>query len=118
MADILIVDDEDEIRATLELALVEAGHVVRQAADGGAALRMYQERRPDLIIMDLVMPGKEGLEAIIEIRGQDSPVKIIAISGATYNLKVAKLLGADHILEKPFRHEAIVELVETALNPE
>ena len=115
MADILVVDDDKEIRATLGIALANAGHVVREAGDGVSALRIYNERQPDLVIMDLIMPGKEGIESIIEMRGQNSPVKIIAISGATYNLKVAKMLGADHTLEKPFDQETILNLVDLAL---
>jgi DNA-binding response OmpR family regulator len=118
MADILIVDDDEEILLTLEIALQQAGHVVRTASEGGTALRLYNEGQPDLVIMDLVMPGKEGIESIIEMRGQNSPVKIIAISGAAYNLKVAKMLGADYTLEKPFLHETILSLVDTALGDE
>lgn len=115
MAEILIVDDEDEIRSLLRMALEEEGYVVREAADGNAALRAYNERRPDLIITDLVMPDKEGIETIVEVRRQNTRVKIIAISGVSYNLKVAKLLGADHTLNKPFSLDEMLRLVKTSL---
>jgi DNA-binding response OmpR family regulator len=116
MGDILIVEDEAEIRSLLVSLLADDGHVVREAADGVAALRMHDERPADLIIMDLVMPNKEGTETIWEIRGTRSPVKIIAISGATHNLKVAKLMGADYTLHKPFALDALLDLVKAALN--
>ena len=118
MADILIVDDDEETRVTLGIALRGRGHIVREAADGIAALQMYDERPTELVIMDLIMPGKEGIECIIEIRRRNRPVKIIAISGAAYNLNVAKKLGAGYTLEKPFTHETIMALLGVALDSE
>ena len=115
MADVLIVDDDEQIRYLLGSILTEEGHVVREAAEGNAALRIYEEQTPDLIIIDLVMPEKEGIETIIEIRRRNTTVKIIAMSGLPYNLKVAKIIGADHTLEKPFSEESVAALVKTAL---
>lgn len=117
MASILIVDDDDHIRSMLGELLTEAGHVVRQVADGNAALRSCEAELPDLIITDLVMPDREGIETIIEIRRRNTSVKIIAMSGEANNLKVAKMMGADHTLEKPFLIDSFTNLVNTALGP-
>jgi len=115
MADILIIDDEDEIRAWLRVTLEEAGYVVRDAADGNAALRMYDERAADLLILDLVMPNKDGIETANEIRRRNINAKIIAMSGSEYNLKVARKLGANDIISKPFSEQALLNLVKATL---
>lgn len=115
MADILIIDDEEEIRAWLRVTLEEAGYVVREAADGNAALRMYDERAADLLILDLVMPNKDGIETAIEIRRRNLNAKIIAMSGSVYNLKVARMLGANDIISKPFSEQALLTLVKATL---
>ena len=115
MADVLIVDDDEQLRLLLRSMMTEEGHVVREAADGNAALKLCEERTPDLIILDLIMPEKEGIETIIEIRRRNTTVKIIAISAAPYDLKVASMLGADYILEKPFSQASIATLVKTSL---
>src|SRR6266480_6327295 len=108
MADILIVDDEEEIRAWLRVTLEEAGYVVREATDGNAALRMYDERAADLLILNLVMPNKDGIDTAIEIRRRNLNAKIIAMSGSAYNLKVARMLGANDIISKPFSEKALL----------
>jgi len=116
MADILVVDDEQSVRTFLKTVLSDAGHIVREAGDAAEILRMYDERRADLIIVDLLIPGKGGLEIIIEIRSRRIPVKIIAISGASENvLKTAQRIGADHILRKPFTEEALLTVINSAL---
>lgn len=115
MANVLIVDDDEHLRSMLGELLTEEGHVVRQVADGNAALRSYEEGLPDLIITDLEMPDKEGIETIIEIRRRSNSVKIIAMSGEANNLKVAGMLGADYLLEKPFLIDSFTTLVKTAL---
>jgi DNA-binding response OmpR family regulator len=115
MTDILVVEDEDAIRLWIRTTLEEAGYLVREAPDGESALRVYDERPADLVIMDLVLPNKGGIETSNEIRRRNSQAKIIAVSGSPYNLKVAKLLGADAILIKPFSEQALLELIETIL---
>jgi len=115
MADVLVADDEEGFRSLLRSILTEEGHVVREAEDGNSLLALYNERNPDLIILDLIMPEKEGIETIIQIRRHNNSVKIIAMSAAPYNLKVAKMMGADYILEKPFAQESITNLVKAAL---
>lgn len=120
MPTILLVDDDDLLRDALHQTLVRAGYDVEDASDGAAALRAYRKRPRDVVITDIVMPGKEGLETIRALRAQDLDVKIIAISGggvgrADDYLNVAQKLGATRILAKPFSGAEIVALVAAVL---
>jgi CheY-like chemotaxis protein len=120
MASILLVDDDDEFLAMLSGALMRAGHRVTVAFDGKQALKLYTKRPTDLVITDLVMPGKEGIELIGELKGLYPEVKIIAVSGAGINalgeyLDMAKMLGAQRVLSKPFSEEEILEAVREVL---
>ncbi|MGH7264953.1 MAG: response regulator [Candidatus Rokuibacteriota bacterium] len=117
MARILVIDDDIEIRRILEEALVAAGHEVVLAGDGAAGLRAYTDARPHVVIVDLVMPQKSGLELVVELRRADPRVKIIAISGSA-NLEFlagGRDVGVERTLEKPFRLEAVIEAVADAL---
>lgn len=78
---ILIIDDDDQIREMLRQMLERAGYEVTDAPNGKVAMKLYREQPADLIITDLIMPGKEGIETIIELRRDFPEVKIIAISG-------------------------------------
>ncbi|MCW5729460.1 MAG: response regulator [Alphaproteobacteria bacterium] len=116
---ILVVDDDDLVRMTMEAALAQAGHEVTPASDGNDALRLFQAGRYDLVITDIIMPGREGIETILELRRLSASVPIIAISGGgrTHNLdflSAAKALGANHALAKPFTPDALLAMVATA----
>ena len=106
MARILVVDDDKRIRSMLEMMLVRAGHQVDTASDGQQALEHLAGTPVDLIILDIVMPEKDGLETIMEIRKKAPEMKVIAISGGgviepnTY-LEVAAGLGAQQVFTKP-----------------
>jgi CheY-like chemotaxis protein len=120
MANILLVDDEEQLRSVLTIVLESEGHVVREAQDGDEALESYSRQPADLVITDLLMPGKEGIETIMELRQSYPEVKIIAMSGRINsgresNLEAAKLLGADYILAKPFSNRDIVNAVDKIL---
>ena len=120
MASILLVDDDDEFLAMLSGALTGAGHRVTVAFDGQQAVNLYKKRPTDLVITDLVMPGKEGIELIRELKRFDPEAKIIAVSGAGINalgeyLAMAKLLGAQRVLSKPFSETEILEAVTKLL---
>ena len=120
MATILLVDDDDEFLAILSAVLTRAGYQVVVAFDGQRAMKLYRSRPTDLVITDLVMPEKEGLELIGELKQLNSKVKIIAMSGAGRNalpdyLKMAKALGAQRVLAKPFSQREILEAVSEAL---
>ena len=92
MAKILLVDDEEDIRATFRNFLTDAGHEVVEASDGLEGLNLYHALAPDLVITDIVMPGKEGWTLIREIRNAHPQAKIVAISGQV-NLGKAPKLG-------------------------
>lgn len=110
---ILVVDDEDDVRELLADILSEAGHRVRQAEDGKAAMLRLAELSVDLLITDLIMPEREGLETISRIRTERPEMKIIAMSGSfepSY-LRAARLLGADRTLQKPFSFDDVLSTV-------
>jgi CheY-like chemotaxis protein len=108
VARILIIDDEEDVRLILREALEYAGYEVVEAGDGQEGLLHYHAMAPDLIITDLRMPGKGGLETIRELRRKAPEVKIIAISGGDFTggvdgLDQAKRLGAQRVFPKPLR---------------
>jgi DNA-binding NtrC family response regulator len=120
MARILVVDDDEQIRIMLEIALSRDSHEVVTAENGAVASMRQSERPADVVIMDIIMPEKEGFETIIEFRREYPETKIIAISGGgrlgpDHYLKLAKTMGADFIFEKPLQilqlREAIHSLV-------
>jgi DNA-binding response OmpR family regulator len=113
---ILIVDDEEMIRISLSLLLTAKGYTVVTAPDTTTALDMFQTSRPDVVILDMIMPGGHGLDAIQAIRGMNPDVKIIAMSGGgrlgnRNILSVASEIGADACLEKPFEAEELLQLL-------
>lgn len=122
MARILIVDDEDLVRLTLRQFLERAGHEVFEAGDGNEGLRQIEVCRPELVISDIIMPDREGIETIHKIRQDYPAVKIIAISGggrigATDFLEIAARVGADRTLAKPFTRDILIDAVNQCLRP-
>jgi CheY-like chemotaxis protein len=113
---ILIVDDEDQMRALLRLMLEPAGHEVLDAANGKVALHLQKTMPADLVITDIIMPEMEGIELIRNIRKVTPHVKIIAISGggkidADLCLEIADKLGADRTLLKPFSKSDLLSVI-------
>jgi CheY-like chemotaxis protein len=120
MARIIIIDDEDELRSMLRQMLEQAGHEVTEAVNGAEGIQSYERDRHDLIITDIIMPEKEGVETIIALRRADPDLPIIAISGggrleATDFLTMTKKLGARRTLSKPFRRDQLLEAVDECL---
>ena len=120
MALILIIDDDDLFRAMLRQMLETEGYEVVDAPDGKEGTRLYRAKPTDLIITDIVMPDKEGIEIIRELRGDFSEVKVIGISGKgcvgpDNSLKIAKRLGAQFTFEKPFQRKELLEAVRESL---
>lgn len=116
MARILVVDDEDLVRTTLRQMLEKDGHEVLEAVNGNEALEVFGKQKADLVITDIVMPEKEGIETIVELRKLEPDLKIVAISGGgrTENfdfLDLAKKFGADNVLAKPFKMDEIRNVV-------
>jgi len=120
MAKILIIDDDEQMRAMLQQMLSRFGHEVTQAANGTEGLERFRADPADLVITDLIMPDKEGIETIVELRRDFPHVKIIAISGGARCgtldfLPLAKRLGASSTLAKPFEREQLLETVHHVL---
>jgi CheY-like chemotaxis protein len=112
----LVIDDDDLVRGTIAAMLEAAGYVVVQAEDGQQGVQLFQHHPIDLVVTDILMPSKEGIETIVEIRQQNREVRIIAVSGggaigATPVLDAARQLGADDVLSKPFsKAELLVKI--------
>lgn len=120
MARILIADDEESFSLLLQRALVAAGHESRLAKDGNEALTALKAAPVDLAIVDIFMPGKDGIETIQEFRRLSPSVKIIAITGSVSKtssslLVMAQKLGAHQALSKPFSVEQILAAVDGLL---
>ncbi|MDP1579238.1 MAG: response regulator [Candidatus Didemnitutus sp.] len=120
MADILLIDDDDLFRDVLANALERQGHHVRQAENGDAGLKMFRAQPADLVITDIVMPEKEGLDMIRDLRRDYPTARIIAMSGglaqdAKLYLHMAGKFGALAVLAKPFPLTELREVVDRAL---
>ena len=120
MAKILVVDDEPSIRLLLRRTLERGGYEVAEAEDGELAVRSQRANPADLVIVDIYMPEKEGLETILELRADARDLKIIAISGGgragnLSPLQVAETFGASRTLIKPIEPEALLESVSAVL---
>ena len=107
MTSILVVDDDFQMREMLGVILERKGYDVKTASDGKVALQMQSKKPFDVVITDIIMPGKEGLETISDLRRDYPWTKIIAISGGGgYKpegyLELARQRGADRVLAKPF----------------
>ncbi len=120
MARILIIDDEAMIRNLLVQILEREGYETVTASGGKDGIKIYRENPADLIITDLLMPEKDGIETIMELRRDFQDVKIIAMSGGgkidpeTY-LEIAKTMGAIEIITKPFGLRELLEKVQELL---
>lgn len=117
---VLVIDDEEIIRNLLRDILEHEGYRVSEAVDGDKGIRQYQENPTDLVITDLIMPGKEGIETIRELRSLFPDVKIVAVSGGgrigpDCYLKMAKGFGALRTLNKPIRREILLKTVQEVL---
>ena len=116
MPHILIIDDEPKVRLMLRKLFESQGYTVTEAADGNEGIKQYRADPADLIITDLIMPDKEGMETIVELKKDFPDIKIIAMSGGgkfrhTGYLDVAKRLGALQTFEKPIRRKELLDAV-------
>ncbi len=113
---ILIVDDDASFRESVRSNLEEAGYEVVEAADGEKALNELAANPMDLIVLDIVMPEKDGFEILPELRRTYPHVKIIAISTGGAGqfmgyLKMAEDMGVDRVLPKPFKFDALLGVI-------
>ena len=121
MARILVIDDEELARFTVRKYLESAGYSVIEARDGDEGLALHDEDPCALVITDIIMPEKEGLETILALRRSDPDLPIIAISGGGREgypgyLEAAQPFGANHTLAKPFSQDDLLGVVESCLS--
>lgn len=121
MARILVVDDSPTIRETLDRILKGSGHTVLLTASAKELEKLVAAHRPDLIILDVVMPDRDGLEALMCLRREtpDLPVIVISGGGRQFNLNylsMVKGLGATETLAKPFDPEILLVIVDQLLS--
>lgn len=117
MARILIIDDDVQILDMLRQTLEHEGYEVMEAPNGKEGVRLYREDQADLIITDIIMPEKEGIETIMEIKRDFPDVKIIAISGGgrvdpEEYLHMAEKLGAKRTFAKPVEREDLLKAIQ------
>jgi CheY-like chemotaxis protein len=122
MAKVLVIDDDAGLRAVVCRGLRHVGHEVIDAVDGDAGLEAARRHHPRLVITDIVMPGRDGIETIVALAALDPRPVIIAVSGMTgadgfTPLDDARLLGADAVLRKPFVLAELLETAERLLRP-
>lgn len=128
MAKILVADDHDDARGVFASVLRDAGHEVVEAADGVQALSVFEQDHPDVALIDIFMPGRDGIDVIRAIRAGDERIRILAVS-AGWHLKLqvvtggssqdvlqdAWAAGADGTLSKPVDHRFLVAEVDRLL---
>ena len=122
MANILLVDDDAPLVKVQSELLRRAGHTVSVAGNGKEAMDLVADNDFDLVITDLIMPEKEGIETILELRRKAPKIKIVAMSGGGAwadtrdSLAMARQLGASLTLAKPFSGEELIAAVAQALS--
>lgn len=120
MARILIIDDEPAVRAVMRAMLESARHHILEAANGMAALAALAAAPIDVVVTDILMPDRDGIETILDIRKQFPAVKILAMSGGGLCgkhdlLEAAQKLGAHDTMSKPFRKSEILAKIDRLL---
>ncbi len=121
MPSVLVVDDQDQVRQLIRETLEQAGYEVEEARDGKEGVERYRAKSPDLVIMDLLMPDQDGLEAIMTLRREFPQTRVIAMTGASDTigvlnlLDVAKMFGARRTLQKPFELNVLLDAVAAEL---
>lgn len=121
MAKILIIDDDNQFRKMLSQTLVKAGYTVTEASNGDEGINSFRNEPTDLVITDIVMPDKEGIETIMEIRQLSPDIKIIAVSGggrigSDSYLDLARKLGASKTFSKPVDRKEVLATIQEVLS--
>ncbi len=120
MQRILVIDDDAQIRELLRRILVSEGFAVAEASNGHEALEIQNRDPADLIITDIIMPEKGGIETIRELRAQNPDIKIIAMSGGGLigpeeHLTLPKRMGVSHTFTKPVEKATLINAVKELL---
>lgn len=122
MKKILVIDDDDLFGSMMKRMLEQAGFDVELAVDGRQGVRMFRQTAPDLVITDIIMPEKEGIQVIMELKEISPDVKIIAVSGGgrriegSMILPMAKQLGAGYIFDKPVDRSKLLAAINEMLS--
>lgn len=125
MARLLVIEDDEPLLTTINHVLTSAGHIVSTASDGVNASKLFRSESFDVVLTDIVMPNRDGLETVITLRRDFPKMAIIAMSGGaalssfitrskTY-LDMAGQLGAHRTLAKPFSPQQLMQAVDEAL---
>lgn len=114
---VLLVDDNEDIRRLVALLLRDAGYAVECAEDGAEALARIQQGSPDLVVLDLMMPGMPGWDLLALLRGTVQPPPVVVLS-ALGECRRAAQAGAAGCLAKPFRIQDLLHACEAALGVE
>ena len=118
---VLVVDDDERVRSLLRLALARSGLVVLEAPDGAAALDLVRRARPDLVLLDMMMPGLGGLEVCRRLRADPAtrtlPVLMLSAAASEEDRRAGLESGADAYLTKPFSPRALLAAVAAYLGP-
>ena len=116
MAKILVVDDEDTMRMLITETLALENYEVSEATNGKSALELIKKDKPDIILLDLMMPEMDGYQVISKLKGQgivdDFKIVMLTAKGQQEDKKSALEQGADHFLSKPFSPMQLLDLVE------
>ncbi len=117
---VLVCDDEEVLRVLMRAALDPPGHEIVEARDGDESLELARTVRPDLIVLDMMMPGRTGLEVLGELRRDaefvDTPVIVLTARAQASDREAATRVGASRFITKPFSPRDLCEAVEQLLN--
>lgn len=120
MKSILLADDDINVRKAFRDILEREGYKVIEASDGNEAIRRFDDHQPDLVVSDLLMPEKDGIETLFELKQKNNSLKMILMSGGgrlepKKYLRFALELGATATLEKPFTSNELLATIKDAL---
>jgi len=121
MKRILIIDDNDSFREFLREVLESAGYEIIDASNGDDGIKLYREKGADIVISDMIMPGKEGLETMVALKKEFPDIKMIAVSGGGFEEPTTYLEGAELIggalrtFTKPFTIPEILKAIKEIL---
>ncbi|MCP9438772.1 MAG: response regulator [Nitrospira sp.] len=117
MPSVLVIDDDDQIRRMIREALEQVGYVVQEARGGEDGLKQYRANPTDVVLMDILMPDRDGLESILALRQEFPSARVIAMTGGSDMigimnfLDVAKMMGACRTIQKPFDLQTLLAAV-------